>query len=286
MNTLHQQPAMFREALTLTRQQTGFSERLIEKDYFCTVLLEYLASGSGRLVFKGGTCLAKVHANFYRLSEDLDFVIPMATDAPRAQRRQQAAGLKEIVAHLPARLTGFRIVAPLTGANNSTQYVAVACYASLVTGGEETIKIEVGLREPLLLSVTTSAAQTILLDPITRQPLVRPLTLHCIAKQEAFAEKFRAALTRRDVAVRDFFDLDYAVRKLGLQMDDPSLIQLVRRKLAVPGNDRVNVSAERLAELRRQVAGQLQPVLRTQDLADFDVERAFGIVTAMAQKAG
>jgi predicted nucleotidyltransferase component of viral defense system len=43
------------------------------------VLLEYLAAVDEALVFKGGTCLAKVYADFYRLSEDLDFVIPMAT---------------------------------------------------------------------------------------------------------------------------------------------------------------------------------------------------------------
>ena len=82
MNWLHKDAEMFREALVLTRERTGFAERLIEKDYFCTALLEYLAPTANKLVFKGGTCLAKVHANFYRLSEDLDFVIPM----PRLQK--------------------------------------------------------------------------------------------------------------------------------------------------------------------------------------------------------
>jgi len=62
---------MFLEAVNFTTAQTGFSPRLIEKDYFCTVLLQYLAT-SGVLVFKGGTCMAKVHAEFYRLSEDLE----------------------------------------------------------------------------------------------------------------------------------------------------------------------------------------------------------------------
>ena len=62
MNNFHERAEMFRDALALTRQQSGFAERLIEKDYFCTVLLEYLASASAELVFKGGTCLAKVHA--------------------------------------------------------------------------------------------------------------------------------------------------------------------------------------------------------------------------------
>ena len=101
---------------------------------------------------------------------------------------------------------------------------------------------------------------------------------------EAFAEKFRAALSRREVAVRDFFDLDYAVRRLGLQSETPELIDLVRRKLSVPGNEPVDVSANRLAALRQQVGPQLQPVLRREDFAEFDLERAFQTVATMAAK--
>jgi predicted nucleotidyltransferase component of viral defense system len=46
-------------------------------------LLEYFADRASTLVFKGGTCLAKVHAGFYRLSEYLDFTIPSPLDAMR-----------------------------------------------------------------------------------------------------------------------------------------------------------------------------------------------------------
>jgi len=284
MNWLHKDAEIFRDALALTRERTGFAERLIEKDYFCTALLEYLAATANKLVFKGGTCLAKVHANFYRLSEDLDFVIPMPTDAPRAKRSKQAATIKEAVAALPEQIPFFRLVEPLTGANNSTQYNAVIGYASLVSKQEETIKIEVALREPLLLDPLNDLARTILLDPVSRKPLLKPLEVRCIAKMEAFAEKFRAALSRREVAVRDFFDLDYAVRRLGLQSENPELIDLVRRKLSVPGNEPVDVSANRLAALRQQVGPQLQPVLRAEDFAEFEPERAFHTVAAMAAK--
>ncbi len=284
MNWLHKDAEIFRDALALTRERTGFAERLIEKDYFCTALLEYLAAKANELVFKGGTCLAKVHANFYRLSEDLDFVIPMPTDAPRARKSKQAAVVKEAVAALPRQIPFFRLVEPLTGANNSTQYNAVIGYASLVGRQEETIKIEVALREPLLLDPLKDLAQTILLDPVSRKPLLKPLEVRCIAKMEAFAEKFRAALSRREVAVRDFFDLDYAVRRLGLQSENSELIDLVRRKLSVPGNEPVDVSANRLAALRQQVGPQLQPVLRAEDFAEFDLERAFQTVATMAAK--
>ena len=282
MNNVHEQAEMFRDALALTRQRTGFAERLIEKDYFCTVLLEYLASASEQLVFKGGTCLAKVHADFYRLSEDLDFVIPVPADAPRSQRSKKALPLKEALAALPERRPFFRLIEPLTGANNSTQYNAAIGYTSPFSGREDAIKVEIGLREPLLLAVSNSPAQTLLLDPVSRSPWVKPLALRCISKAEAFAEKFRAALSRREVAARDFFDLDYAVRKLGLRSDDAELVALVRQKLAVPGNAPVDVSDARLAALRQQLEAQLRPVLRESDFREFDLERAIRSVRAMA----
>ena len=91
----HKDPALFREAVTFTAAETGFVPRLIEKDYYCTVLLVYLAACGAGLVFRGGTCPAKVHAEFYRLSEDLDFVIPTPVDASRADRSRVAAASKD-----------------------------------------------------------------------------------------------------------------------------------------------------------------------------------------------
>jgi predicted nucleotidyltransferase component of viral defense system len=279
---VHEDPSLFREAVNFTTAETAFPARLIEKDYFCTGLLEYLSEASGGLVFKGGTCLAKVHADFYRLSEDLDFVVPMPVDAPRAERSKQAKPLKEAVEKLPKRLPEFHLVDPLKGANNSTQYIAVVGYSSLIRRQEETIKIEVGLREPLLTPVVKSPARTIMLDPVSSKSLVPPVSIRCISKTEAMAEKFRAALSRREAAIRDFFDIDYAVRMLGLRPRDAAFIKLVRQKLDVPGNDPVDVSRVRLKTLRQQLEPRLKPVLRAKDFAEFDLDRAFDIVADVA----
>lgn len=284
MIRFHEDPVLFREAVGITQLGTGFAGRLIEKDYFCSVLLEYLTAAEEALVFKGGTCLAKVYAEFYRLSEDLDFVIPIAAGAMRAERSKRTTGLKKAIAGLSQRPSVFRIIHPLIGANNSTQYVAVLGYRSLLSGREEPIKIKVGLREPLLTPIFEGSAKTILLDPVSGKPLVKPVFFHCISKKEAFAEKFRAALSRRDVAIRDYFDLDYAVRLLDLRPGDSELIRLVRQKLAVPGNEPVNVSEDRLAALRPQLNSQLKPVLRPKEFAECNLNRAFEIVAGMAAK--
>jgi predicted nucleotidyltransferase component of viral defense system len=285
--TIHADIALFREAVNLTAAETRFAARLIEKDYFCTVLLAYLRGVvAEELVFKGGTCLAKVHADFYRLSEDLDFVIPVATDSSRAERRTLAAGLKKAVAELPDRVSSFSLVEPLVGANNSTQYVATLGYESVLSTEHGTIKIEVALREPLLTPAVDHPARSILINPISHQPMVPPAPVRCISKDEAFAEKFRAALTRREPAIRDFYDIDYAVRKLALAPEAPEMISLIRYKLAIPGSVAIDVSDQRLSALRKQIQPQLQPVLRDIDFSEFDLDRAFALVTKVAVRIG
>jgi hypothetical protein len=83
-------PELFRAAVTFTAAETQFTSRLVEKDYFCSVILRHLAAADAGLVFRGGTCLAKVHDGLYRLSEDLDFLIPTPVDASRGERRRRA----------------------------------------------------------------------------------------------------------------------------------------------------------------------------------------------------
>jgi predicted nucleotidyltransferase component of viral defense system len=284
---LHEDPDLFREALRFTAAQSGFVPRLIEKDYFCTLLLDYLSKAAGTdLVFKGGTCLTKVHSELYRLSEDLDYTIPVPLDAPRKERSNRAEIVKIALNSLTKAIPAFQVIDALKGANKSTQYLAIVGYDSILGQQKETIKIEVSLREPLFAPVIDGAARTALQNPLTNSPIIMPITVRCIEKMEALAEKFRAALSRREPAIRDFFDIDYAVRKGGLRTDDANLIDRVGQKLAIPGNDPVDVSKTRCDALRRQVDAELRPVLRESEFSEFDLARVFKIVVEMAKAVG
>jgi len=162
------------QAIEFTARQTRFNPRLVEKDYFCSVVLEYLAANDADLTFKGGTCLAKVHGAFYRLSQDLDFSISTPMTASRSERSRRADRLKPAVGDIPRRLPGFRVVEALRGANESSQYNAVVGYASLLDSHVEPIGIEVGLREPTLTSRHQGSSKTMLLNPITEGHLSTP----------------------------------------------------------------------------------------------------------------
>jgi len=260
----------------------GFEARLLEKDYFCSVVLEYLAGSGAGLVFKGGTCLSKVHTGFYRLSEDLDFSIATPLTSSRGDRSRSARPLQAIVGDLPPHLPGFQLVEPLRGFNNSTQYNAVVAYESLVDGHIERISIEAGVREPLLMAPEGLAARTALLNPLDGAALVDAHIVTCVPYAELMAEKLRAALSRLEVAIRDFFDIDHAVRTGRLTVDDPAVMRLLRDKLAVPGAGTIDVSPARLKQLQRQVETELRSVLREADLMEFDLDRAIAIVTGVA----
>ncbi len=187
---------------------------------------------------------------------------------------------------MPKHLLALQIVEPLGGANESTQYRAVVGYESLLDSHVEPIGIEVALREPTLTTPLQGASKTMLLNPINGRPLVDAFPVSCLSYQEAMAEKLRAALTRREVAIRDFFDVDYAVREGALDTRDRALLDLLRRKLQVPGTARVDVSPDRAGQLRRQLEAELRPVLREQDLAQFDLERAVELVDTVARELG
>lgn len=283
--TLHEDVPLFREAIAFTAAKTGFTSQVIEKDYFCTVLLEDLARhGGDDLIFKGGTCLAKVHAGFYRLSEDLDFTIPMPVNASRAERSRAADAIKRAVADVTGRLPCFSCQAELEGANDSSQYSGIVTYRSVVSGQQETVLVDVSVREPALTAPAMLPARTVLLNPIGGRPAVPDLNIACITALEAMAEKFRAALSRREVAIRDFYDLDYAAMHLSADFASPSFIDMVRRKLAIPDSPPVDVSAERMTALRRQVEPKLKTVLREKEFRDFVLDRAIALVVEMAAR--
>jgi len=112
-------PLDLREAIRFTGEETGFAPRLIEKDYFCSVILEALAEADVPLVVKGGTCLAKVHSGFFRLSEDLDFSIPTAPGSTRSDRSRAIAPVKEVIAALPTRIRGLEALTALEAPRGS-----------------------------------------------------------------------------------------------------------------------------------------------------------------------
>jgi predicted nucleotidyltransferase component of viral defense system len=121
----HEDRALFREAVLYTAGRTGLNATLVEKDYFCTVLLQYLYNHPETpLIFRGGTCIGKVYADFYRLSEDLDFMIPMSPETSISVRRKRMAPVREWVKKISEAVDVLAFPEDFAGHNGSRQYVA------------------------------------------------------------------------------------------------------------------------------------------------------------------
>lgn len=273
----------FRAAIEYTSRTTGFRMDLIEKDYFCSIALACIYTQDTPLIFKGGTCLNKVHVGFYRLSEDLDFSIPVNLGATRGDRRKAIEPVKAHLATFKTLAPALQLESELAGHNEGRQYTAVFNYMSIVTGKMGTIKFEVGLREPLLDRVLQAPARTLLIDPFKRSELLSAATILCLSTTEAFAEKIRAALARKDAAIRDLFDLDHAIRHQKINIQDAELLNFARLKLKVPGTNAVDTSQPRIEAMRRQLTTELQPVLRSADYAVFDFDQAAAQLVALSE---
>jgi predicted nucleotidyltransferase component of viral defense system len=271
---LHTRPAEFQAALEYTTADTGFQPALIEKDYFCSLVLRQVAMHEEvPLVFKGGTLLNKAYAGFYRLSEDLDFTISTEEGTPRSMRSRIAKEIENLLAEIIRSIPGLTMVEPLRGHNSSTQYQAVLGYQT-VTGTTGTIQFEVSQRELVLLPVEHPELRTILIDAISMEPAVSAFPKRSLAMVEAYAEKVRAALTRRDPAIRDIFDIDYATSAKTLDLSNLELQNLIVQKIRQPGNQLQSTEGLRLEALRQQIETGLRPVLRARDFTAFDFERA------------
>ncbi len=239
----HEEPQRFREAITFTEADSGFISRLIEKDYYCSLILHDLAALFQQgLIFKGGTCLSKVHAEFFRLSEDLDFALSISPDASRGERRRTVTSVRHHLNDIPSRLPCFELVDEIKGHNDSRQYTGRLAYRSTVTGEREFIKVEISLREEIIRPPEILPARTMLRDPHTGRAAFAPVEVRVLSLTEAYAEKIRAALTRRDPAIRDFFDIDHAVQMALFDYRSQPLLDLVGAKLAIDRNQPVNVT--------------------------------------------
>lgn len=74
---LHNDKAIFTEAIRTTADELGMAQEFVEKDYWICQILQRLSRHpmSDRIVWKGGTSLSKGYGIIRRFSSDVDFAI-------------------------------------------------------------------------------------------------------------------------------------------------------------------------------------------------------------------
>lgn len=272
---LHTNVDEFRAIINYTAAELGFRATLIEKDYFCSLLLNHLYQNDRNcpLIFKGGTLLAKVYGNFYRLSEDLDFAMTLLASSSRKTRKEAVQPIKLLFLSFDELCPTMRIGDELKGSNASSQYNGEIHYDSLITNSIGRIRFEISLRESILDEPIYKNANTILLDPFTGANKIPTYQVRCFTSDEAYAEKVRAALYRIQPAIRDYYDLHHALQNEIIDFSDPRFLSMVRKKIELQKDNVFNLRSDRIAALHDQIESELYPTLRTEDHGNFQLNK-------------
>lgn len=260
-------------------QKHHFRLEIIEKDYYLTNILNNIEPHlSDKVVFKGGTLLNKIHLNYHRLSEDLDFTYFSGSDLDaRAKRSKAITPIREKMPEF-LKLLELKSEKPEgDGFNNSTQYVFSLSYPSFITGKDENIKLEISLRQPPIDKPVHNVIKHFYQDPFTGADLIPTNKVLSLSLNEAVAEKLKAAITRRDVAIRDYYDLWY-IAEARFDFTNRTFLTLFRQKLDAEKYNgdysrNFGLSEDAVALLRRQIATDLLPVIRVGE--QFDLDKVF-----------
>ncbi len=195
--------------------ETKFPQGLLEKDYHLTRILHKISEKKFKdLVFKGGTCLNKCYLGFYRLSEDLDFVYNQDVgNQSKMQikkildklRREIINILNELELETSEELgKGWKMLTSKEGPKIIGLEV-VTKYRSLLDNSLQTIKIEISFRNRLIKSARMEKIHHEFIDALGQPILKKDVEIEAIDLSENFAEKFRALVTRKNIAIRDIY---------------------------------------------------------------------------------
>jgi predicted nucleotidyltransferase component of viral defense system len=157
------------------------------------------------LIFKGGTCLNKVYFPYFRLSEDLDFVVSFS--GGRVSRKTLLKKYENNISTELAKLSLKSTKIEKLDDYKIARYIYT--YNSCIDESAQTIIFDISLKSQLQLAPYMGEIKSLYKDKILEESIFAIHTIACIDLKEALAEKIRAALTRKTPAIRDFFDIWY-----------------------------------------------------------------------------
>ena len=211
-----------KELVSITSERLGIRyPAIIEKDYYVTHIIHSLSGLENeyfRLIFAGGTCLAKAHKIVKRMSEDVDFKIQLKNTDEILSKSRLLKELKKFRAQIMSSLVLPNLTIGEHAARNEGQYMrAELIYPALFTASDT-------LRPHLLLEFTLSDVRlstenltinTIIEDVMQIATIFPPSPICCVSADETAIEKW-VGLTRRIAAI----DRKY-------HYDDPTLVRHV-----------------------------------------------------------
>ncbi len=229
------------ELIATTRQHINLREAVIEKDYYVTQVIHILSNLENenfRLVFCGGTCLAKAHKLVQRMSEDVDFKVQLKIKENFSKSRLKNE-LKKFREQIRTKLILPDLSVTNDFARNKGRYqqITLKYPYSFPIGGtlRPDIKIEFTFAD-ILLSTDELHIKTLIEDTLKDINIFNMPTTKCISIDETAIEKW-VGLTRRIMMI-----------ERGREDDDKTLIRHVYDLNAINEANKLNSSFTEFAK--------------------------------------
>lgn len=258
----------FLELLNLSNKY-WFDAYKLEKDFLLTILLIYIWKKYNNLIFKWWTCLNKIYLNYYRLSEDLDFVVLF--DWNRKNRNNVLEDFKVNLEKDFSKIE-LNILDKRTKFNEDKQWIFCFSYNSILNNNPQAIQIDISIKEKLETNFVNKEIKSLFIDRIFENDIFVGNSINCMSFEEIVAEKIRASLTRPIPAIRDFFDIWYIKNFTDFNFDN--IKSLLHQKLKEVD---FKYSLDwKFDFLNKQIKTDLSPVLNNQ--YDFRLDEIYNFI--------
>jgi len=232
-----------RELISATRQHINLREAVIEKDYYVTQVINAISNVENeyfRLVFCGGTCLAKAHKIVKRMSEDVDFKIQIKKTDTVFSRTLLSKELKKFRSHIKSKLTLLGLTAGDPIVRNEGRYLRIELYYDSVFHTSKELRPHILLEFTLSgirLPIENLLIKTLIEDTLEDTVIFMPSSTPCISVDETAIEKW-VGLTRRIIAIERTY-----------HHDDKTLIRHVYDLHAIKQADKISAAFFALAKI-------------------------------------
>lgn len=242
-----------------------FDKSKFEKDFLLTLILIKFWQKYPDLVFKWWTCLNKIYFPYFRLSEDLDFVINK--DIGRTARQTLLKKYEENFTK-DLNLLWLKLREERSKYDEHKLAMFTFEYNSILDNSVQTIKIDISLKNKLYLPTFSGEIKSNFKDTFLEENIFWKHYINCINLHESLAEKLRASLTRTTPAIRDFFDIWYVKINSNFDFYNKEFKKLLEIKLKEV--DYKYTLEENFENLNKQIQTDLKPVLNNDFSFNFE----------------
>lgn len=193
--------------------EKGVRAKQIEKDYVISWVLWGIAQNKFlniNLVFKGGTCLKKMHFEDYRYSEDMDFTLRDDNVIDDEILENIRSVFEQIYEESRIHIEIIENTIDNHEASGSLKFKM----SYQATHGSDEIKVDVTRGETIEFDVEHRAVLSNYSD-LEEEEETR---IHCYSLEEILIEKTTALMGR--TISRDLYDFDYLIEEEGVELQD------------------------------------------------------------------